>query len=171
MERAQKQELVASLNGIFSTANVVVVTHFSGLNVVEITDLRNRMREAGADFRVTKNRLTRLALEGTVCAPISDLFTGPTAIGFSDDPVSAPKVLAKFARENEKLILLGGIMGDQVLDVDGVKSLAALPSLDEQRAQLVALLATPATRIAAVLAAPGGQVARVIGAYGAKDAA
>ena len=171
MERAQKQELVSSLNGIFSSAGVVVVTHYSGLSVAELTDLRSRLREVGASFRVTKNRLTRLALEGTDCAPIADLFTGPTAIGYSDDPVAAPKILAKFAKENEKLILLGGIMGTQTLDTAGVKALAELPSLDELRAKLVGMISTPATRIAGVLQAPGAQVARVIGAYGAKDAA
>lgn len=171
MDRAQKQEQVTALNGIFSAANVVVVTHYSGLNVAEMSDLRNRMRDAGASFRVIKNRLARLALEGTDCSPIADLFKGPAAIGFSDDPVSAPKVLVKFAKENEKLVILGGIMGTQSLDIDGVKALASLPSLDEQRAQLVSLLQTPATRVAGVLQAPAGQLARVFGAYGATDAA
>ena len=171
MDRAEKQELVASLREVFSSTEVVVVTHYSGLSVTEMNDLRTRMREAGAGLKVTKNRLTRLALEGTDCDPISHLFVGPTAIGFSDDPVAAPKTLAAFAKENEKLRIIGGIMGTSVLDENGIKALAALPSLDELRAKLVGMISTPATRIAGVLQAPAGQVARVIGAYGAKEAA
>lgn len=171
MDRAQKQEMVSSLNKVFAAAEVVVVTHYSGLTVSEMTDLRSRLREAGASFKVTKNRLARLALEGTGCSPIAELMEGPTAIGYSDDPVAAPKVLAKFAKENEKLIIRGGIMGTQMLDVDGVKELGALPSLDELRGKLVGLISAPATRIAGVLQAPGGQLARVFGAYAAQDAA
>ncbi len=171
MDRAQKQEMVTSLNQIFSAAEVVVVTHYSGLTVREMTDLRNQLREAGASFKVTKNRLARLALQGTDCSPISELMEGPTAIGYSDDPVAAPKILAKFAKGNEKLIIRGGMMGSMVLDVDGVKALAALPSLDELRGKIVGLISAPATRIVGVLQAPGGQVARVIGAYAAQDAA
>lgn len=171
MDRAQKQEMVSSLNKVFAAAEVVVVTHYSGLTVSEMTDLRSRLREAGASFKVTKNRLARLALEGTDCSPLAELLEGPTAIGYSDDPVAAPKVLAKFAKENEKLIIRGGIMGTQMLDVDGVKSLGALPSLDELRGKIVGMISTPATRIAGVLQAPGGQLARVFGAYAAQDAA
>lgn len=171
MDRAQKQEMVSSLNQIFAAAEVVVVTHYSGLTVSEMTDLRNRLREAGASFKVTKNRLARLALEGTDCSPISELMEGPTAIGYSDDPVAAPRILAKFAKENEKLIIRGGMMGKLVLDIDAVKSLAALPSLDELRGKIVGIISAPATSIVGVLQAPGGQVARVIGAYAAQDAA
>lgn len=171
MDRAQKQEMVSSLNQIFAAAEVVVVTHYSGLTVSEMTDLRNRLREAGASFKVTKNRLARLALEGTDCSPIAELMEGPTAIGYSDDPVAAPKILAKFARENEKLIIRGGMMGKLVLDVDAVKDLAALPSLDELRGKIVGIISAPATSIVGVLQAPGRQVARVIGAYAAQDAA
>ncbi len=171
MDRAQKQELVSTLNSVFSDTEVVVVTHYIGLSVAEMTDLRNRMREAGASFKVTKNRLTRLALEGTDAGAISDLFTGPTAIGYSDDPVAAPKILSKFAKENENLKILGGVMGKTVLDAAGVNALAIMPSLDELRAKLVSILQTPATRIAGVTQAPAGQLARVFGAYGAKDAA
>lgn len=167
MDRAQKKELVASLKDVFSSTSVVVVTHYKGLNVAEISDLRARMLEAGANFKVTKNRLTRLALEGTQCESIADLLTGPTAIGYSDDPVAAPKVLAKFAKENDNLVILGGAMGETQLDVDGVKSLAELPSLDELRAKIIGMLNTPATRVAGVLQAPAGQLARVFGAYGA----
>lgn len=164
MERAEKDALVSTLNGVFSDAGVVVVTHYSGLNVAELSELRRDMAEAGASFRVTKNRLAKRALEGTPASEITDLFTGPTAIGVSDDPVAAPRILAKFAKANEKLIIRGGIMGETVLDESGVKALADLPSLDELRGKIVGMLNTPATRIAGVLAAPGGQVARVIAA-------
>ncbi len=164
MERAEKDALVSTLNGIFTDANVVVVTHYSGLNVAQLSELRTSMAEAGASFRVTKNRLAKRALEGTPASEITDLFTGPTAIGVSDDPVAAPRILAKFAKANDKLIIRGGIMGDTVLDETGVKALADLPSLDELRGKIVGMLNTPATRIAGVLAAPGGQIARVLAA-------
>ena len=171
MERAEKQDLVASMNGVFSDAASVVVVQYDGLSVAEITSLRNNMRELGASLKVTKNRLTRLALKGTDYEGLTDLFTGPTAIGYADDAVSAAKGLANFAKDNEKLRILGGGMGDIVLDVDGVKALAELPSLDELRGKLVGLLQAPATKIAGVTAAPAGQLARVFSAYGSKDAA
>lgn len=144
---------------------MVVVTHYSGLTVQELGDLRGRMREAGALFKVTKNRLTRLALKDTKFEPLSDMFTGPTAIAYSDDPVAAAKVAVNYAKENEKLIVLGGALDAETLDADGVKVLASMPSLDELRAKIVGMLATPASRVAQVLQAPGGQVARVVGAY------
>lgn len=166
MDRAEKQELVSELNAKFQEAEMVVVTHYSGLTVAEISDLRKQMREAGAGFKVTKNRLTRLALKGTKYEGLDDLFTGPTAIAYStDDPVAPAKVAVKFAKDNEKLVVLGGSLGEEVLDVDGVKSLATMPSLDELRAKIVGMISTPATRIAGVLQAPAGQVARVIGAH------
>ena len=171
MERAQKEELVTHFRDVFSSTSVVVVTHYSGLTVAEMNDLRNKMREVGAEFKVVKNRVTRLALEGTDCAPISDLLTGPTAIGFSNDPVAAPKVLTAFAKANDKLIVIGGVMGGTALDENGVKALASLPSLDELRAKLVGMVQTPATRIAGVTQAPAGQIARVIGAFAAKGEA
>jgi large subunit ribosomal protein L10 len=171
VNRTEKEQTVASLKQMFDDSAIVVVTHYSGLTVAEMTDLRSRMREAGAQFKVTKNRLTRLALEGTTFQPLTDLFTGPTAIAFSADPVAAAKVTAAFAKDNEKLVILGGAFGEQMLDVNGVKTLASLPSLDELRGKLVGLLQAPATKIAGVLQAPAGQVARVIGAYGAKEAA
>ena len=171
MDRAQKAELVTSLNGVFANSAAVIVTHYSGLTVAEISDLRRQMAEAGASFKVSKNRLAKLALEGTPAAGISDLFTGPTAIAYSDDPVAPAKVAVKFAKDNEKLVILGGSMGDTVLDPNGVKALADLPSLDELRGKIVGLLQAPATKIAGVLAAPGGQLARVVGAYANKDAA
>lgn len=149
----------------------MVITHYSGLTVKEMGDLRNKMREAGASFKVTKNRLTRLALEGTKYKDLSDMFTGPTAIAYSEDPVAAAKVSVAFAKTNEKLIILGGGLGDKTLDANGVKALAALPSLDESRANLVGLLNAPATRIAGVLQAPAGQLARVLNARAEQDKA
>lgn len=171
MDRAEKQELVASLKEVFSSASVVVVTHYSGLNVSEMTELRNQVREAGASFRVTQNRLTRLALDGTGYQPLESYFGGPTAIGYSDDPVAAPKALVKFAKENENLVVLGGMMGTDPLDIEDIESLASLPSLDELRVTLVGLISRPATMTVQILQAPAAQLARVITAYGAKDAA
>jgi len=164
VDRSQKEDLVASLRSTFEEASMVVVTHYSGLTVAEMGELRGRMREAGAGFKVTKNRLTRRALEGTQYQYLSDMFTGPTAIAYSSDPVAPARVAVKFAKSNDKLIVLCGAMGGESLDADGVKALAALPSLDELRATIVGMLSTPATRIAGVLQAPAGQVARVIGA-------
>lgn len=171
MDRSEKENLVASLKQVFEEATIVVVTHYSGLTVSDMTDLRGRMREAGANFKVTKNRLTRLALKDTVFENLNDLFIGPTAIAYSDDPVAAAKIAVNFSKDNEKLIILGGAFNGEMLDIGAVISLAKLPSLDELRGKLVALIQTPATRIAGVLQAPAGQVARVIGAYGAKDEA
>jgi large subunit ribosomal protein L10 len=171
VERAQKKELVSSLNEIFTSTGVVVVSHYNGLTVAEMTDLRNKMREAGASLKVTKNRLTRLALEGTDVESITNLFTGPTVIGYSDDPVAAPKILNAFAKDNEKLQILGGAMGTTELDVAGVKNLASLPSLDALRGKLIGCISAPAQKTAAVLQAPAGQLARVFGVYGATDAA
>ncbi|MBT3370159.1 MAG: 50S ribosomal protein L10 [Rhodospirillaceae bacterium] len=171
MDRAQKREAVAELNEVFANASSVVVTHYSGLNVAEISDLRRQMRAAGANFKVTKNRLTKLALDGTPYAPISDLFTGPTAIAFSDDPVAPAKVAIDFAKGNDKLVVLGGAMGDNQLDVAGVKALAALPSLDALRGKLIGVLQAPATKLAGVVQAPASQLARVLSAQGSKDEA
>jgi len=171
VERAEKQDLVASMHETFSAAASVVVVHYDGLTVAEMTALRAGMREVGATLKVTKNRLTRLALKGTEYEGIADLFTGPTAIGYADDAVAAPKALAKFAKGNEKLRILGGGMGDTVLDQAGIKVMASLPSLDELRGKLVGLLQAPAQKLASVTQAPAGQLARVFGAYGDKDAA
>ena len=165
MDRIQKEELVSSLNAVFGAANLVVVTRPVGLTVAESTDLRVRMRESGASYKVTKNRLTRLALKGTKFEPLSDLFTGPTAIAYSEDPIAAAKVAVKYADGNEKLQILGGGLYADMLDPAGVKTLATLPSLDELRARLVGMICTPATRIAGVLQAPAGQLARVVQAY------
>jgi large subunit ribosomal protein L10 len=171
VDRTEKAALVDSLNGVFGSANVVVVTHYSGLSVADMTALRVQMADAGARFRVTKNRLAKRALQGTDKTGLLDLFTGPTAIAVSDDPIAAPKVAVEFAKKNENLVIIGGIMGTTMLDVDGVKALAALPSLDELRGRLIGMISTPATRTAQVLQAPAGQLARVFGAYGAKDEA
>ena len=171
MDRAQKEETVASLKQVFEDSAVVVVTHYSGLTVADMTSLRARMRDAGATFKVTKNRLTRLALEGTQYDGLADLFTGPCAIAYSDDPVAPAKVAVNFSKENEKLVVLGGAFGAEMLDVQRVSELAALPSLDELRGKLVGLLQTPAQNIASVLQAPAGQLARVMGAYGASEEA
>ena len=172
MDRVEKEDLVASLHKTFEDSTIVVVTHYSGLTVAEMGDLRMQMREAGASFKVTKNRLTRRALEGTKYQPLESLFTGPTAIAYSDDPVAAAKAAVNFAKDNEKLIVLGGALGDEQLDIASIKSLASLPSMDELRAKIVGMISTPATRIAGVLQAPAGQIARVISAHSASgDAA
>lgn len=171
MDRAQKEELVASLNETFSQAGLVVVTHYRGLSAAEATELRRRVKEGGARFTVTKNRLTRLALKGTQYEPLTELFDGPTAIAYSDDPLAAARVAVGYAKGNDKLIVLGGAMGERRLDEGDVKALAALPSLDELRSSFIALLQTPATRLATVLQAPAGQLARVMSAYANKDEA
>lgn len=169
MDRAGKEAFVAQLKDSLSGTKSIVVTHFNGLNVGDMNELRNRMREAGAQFRVTKNRLTKLALVGTPYAGIADLFVGPTAIAFSEDLVAPAKVAVEFSKQNENLVVLGGALGEERLDAAGVKTLAALPSLDELRAKIAALVNAPATRIAGVLQAPAGQLARVFGAYGSQS--
>ena len=171
MDRVQKQELVTSLNAIFGSVNLIVVTRPLGLTVAESTDLRVQMRDLGASFKVTKNRLTRLALKGTKFEPLSDLFSGPTAIAYSEDPIAAAKVAVKFANANDKLEIIGGGLFDEVLDPAGIKTLATLPSLDELRAKIVGMISTPATRIAGVLQAPGAPLARVIQAHASQGEA
>lgn len=171
MEKAQKAEVVESLKGLFGEAGTVVVAHYSGMTVAEMGDLRARMRKEGASFRVAKNRLAKRALEGTPVAGIADLFKGPTGIAFSKDPVAAAKVVVAYAKDNNKLVVLGGAMGANVLNVEGIKALASLPSLDELRAKIVGLLQAPATKVATVLQAPAAQLARVLSAYAKKEAA
>lgn len=170
MDRTQKAEAVKSLNGLFADAGAVIVAHYSGMTVAEMGELRARMRKAGASFRVAKNRLAVRALEGTKADGIADLFTGPTGIGYSTDPIAAPKVLVAYAKENDKLKILGGIAVGTVLNVEGVKALAELPSLDQLRAKIIGLLQAPATKVAGVLQAPAGQLARVLSAYANKAA-
>ena len=162
MNRNEKAELIETLQSTLSEATAVVVTHQTGLTVAESSDLRGRMREAGAVFKVTKNRLTKIALQGTKYENITDLFTGPTAMGTSADPVSAAKTLVAFAKENDKLTIVGGALDGKVLDKVGVEALAKLPSLDELRASLVGLLNAPATKVARVAQAPAAKLARVI---------
>ncbi len=171
MERAEKRELVTALHGVFENTDVVVVAHYQGLTVAQMSTLRGRMKAAGGSMKVAKNRLAKIALQGTDIAHIADLFTGPTVIAYSNDPVAAPKVAVDFAKTNDKLVILGGALGRTTLDANGVKALATMPSLDELRARLVGMIKTPATRIAGVLQAPGGQVARVLAAYAKKDEA
>ena len=163
--------MVSGLNDVFSNAGVVVVAHYSGLTVADMTTLRSRMKAAGGSLKVAKNRLVKLALKGTDAEHISSLFQGPTVIAYSDDPVAAPKVAADFAKANDKFVILGGAFGKTNLDAGGVEALAKMPSLDELRARIVGMINTPATRIAGVLQAPAGQLARVLGAYAAKDEA
>jgi large subunit ribosomal protein L10 len=171
VDRSEKQQLITSLHKTLKTAQLVVITRQSGLTVAEVTNLRRQMRQAGASYKVTKNRLARLALEGTEFEGLKSMFTGPTAIAYSADPIAAAKVAVTYANSNQKLKIVGGAMGGQVLDPTGVKALATLPSLDELRAKIVGVLVTPATRIAAVLQAPGAQLARVLKAYASKGEA
>jgi large subunit ribosomal protein L10 len=171
VDRAQKEEKVASLHTALQSATLVVVAHQNGMSVSESTDLRRAMYQAGARFRITKNRLARIALKGTRYEGLADLFTGPTAVALSEDPVAAAKVAVDYAKKNERLVILGGSLGEQTLDTAGVEALATLPSLDELRARLVGMIQTPATRVAGVLQAPAGQLARVLGAYARKDEA
>lgn len=165
MNREQKKELISVLNGVFLESELVVVTQYKGITVAEISALRADIRKAGAGFRVTKNRITRLALEGTEYDTLADMFTGPTAIAYSKDPVAAAKAVVDFAKKNEKLVIVGAVMNGQALDAAAVKALASLPSLDELRGTLVGLLQAPASRIARIANAPATQLARVLDAY------
>jgi large subunit ribosomal protein L10 len=169
MDRAQKAEQVAELKQTFNEASAVVITRNLGLTVAQSTTLRNRMREAGASYKVAKNTLALIAVEGTTYAPISDMLTGPTALATSSDPVAAAKVAVDFAKTTDRFEIVGGAMGDTLLDVNGVKALAELPSLDELRAKIVGLIQAPATKVAQVIQAPAAQLARVFGAYAAKE--
>jgi len=169
MDRAQKSEQVAALKRVFNETQVVVIARNLGLTVAQSTDLRNRMRDAGARYKVAKNTLALIAVEGTTYAPISDMLTGPTALATSADPVAAAKVAVDFAKTNDRFEIVGGAMGDTLLDVAGVKALAELPSLDELRARIVGLVQAPATKIAQLVNAPAAKLARVFGAYAAKE--
>ena len=169
MDRTEKQEFVAELASVFAETSMVVVTQNQGLTVAEVTALRVKMRAAGVTFKVAKNRLANLALEGTRFDGIAPMLKGPTALAWSKDPVAVAKTAVEFAKTNEKFVLIGGALGTQTLDVSGLKALAELPSLDTLRAGLLGMIQTPATRIAGVLQAPAGQLARVFGAYAKKD--
>lgn len=169
MDRAEKREFVTELNGVFKAAGSVVVAHYAGLTVAQMNDLRSKMRAAGGTVKVAKNRLAKIALQGTESEGVADLFKGQTLIAYSDDPITAPKIASEFAKGTDKLVILGGAMGSTTLNADAVKALATLPSLDELRAKIVGMIQTPATRIAQVVNAPAGGVARVIGAYARKN--
>jgi len=171
MDRSQKTEAVAELNRTFNEVGVVVVTRNLGLTVAQSTQLRMKMRDAGASYRVSKNKLAKIALEGTDYAGLSDLLTGPTALATSIDPVAAAKAAIDFAKTNDKFEIVGGSMGSQMLDAEGVKALASLPSLDELRSKIVGLLVAPATKLAIITQAPAAQLARVLSAYAEKEAA
>ncbi len=171
MDKAAKRELVGTLNTVFSETSVVVVAHYAGLTVADMQKLRSQMKQAGATVKVAKNRLAKIALEGTDVASVGTLLKGPTLLAYSSDPVAAPKVAVDFAKVNDKLVILGGAMGSTALDANGVKALATMPSLDELRARLVGLIQAPATKIAQLSTAPAAKLARVFGAYAERDAA
>jgi len=171
VDRAAKKELVAELNGVFKDTNVVVVAHYAGLTVAQMQTLRKQMKQAGAAVKVAKNRLAKIALEGTGAAVVMPLLKGPTVIAYSRDPVAAPKVANDFAKNNEKFVILGGAMGKTALNPDGIKVLASLPSLDELRGKIVGLLQAPATKVAQLVNAPAAKLARVVQAHATKGEA
>ena len=171
MDRSQKAEAVASLNATFNEVGVVVVTRNLGMSVAQSTALRVKMRDSGASFKVSKNSLAKLAVANTDYAGIGELLTGPVALATSVDPVAAAKVAVDFAKTNEKLEIVGGAIGSVVLDAEGIKALASLPSLDELRARLIGLVQAPATKIAQLTTAPAAKLARVFAAYAEKEAA
>ena len=171
MDKTQKAEVVGDLNGLVANAGSVVIAHYTGMTVAEMGVLRARMRAEGAYFKVAKNRLAVRALKGTAAEPIAHLLKGPTGIAYSKDPIAASRAAVAYAKENSKLVILGGVVGTTTLNPEGVKALAELPSLDALRGKIVGLLVAPATKIAGIVQAPAGQLARVIGAYAQKDAA
>jgi large subunit ribosomal protein L10 len=171
VDRAQKRELVTRLNEQWKTSGVIVVAHYKGMTVAQMTDFRKRVKDAGGVVKVTKNRLARLAVKGTDVESISDLLEGQTCVAYSEDPISAARISVKYARENEKLVILGGAMGKARLDSAGVKALADLPSLDELRGKLIGLLQAPASKIARIVKEPGGMLARVLAAKGSQEEA
>ena len=171
MDRTEKRDFVAGLNAALADTAMIVVTRNQGLTVSEATDLRRRMRAAGATFKVAKNRLTHLALEGTRFDGLKPMLKGPTALAWALDPVAVAKAAVEFARTNEKLVLIGGSLGARTLDAPGVRALAELPSLETLRGRLVGMISSPATRVAGMLQAPGGQLARVFGALARKEEA
>jgi len=171
VDRAAKAESIAELKGVFNASGVVVVAHYAGLTVAQMSTLRRQARQAGASVKVAKNRLAKIALEGTDVASVAALLKGPTVIAYSGDPIAAPKVVADFAKANEKFVILGGAMGKTALNPDGVKALASLPSLDELRAKMVGLIQAPATKLAQLTNAPAAKLARVVQAYANKGAA
>ena len=171
MDRTEKREFVASLGIVFAETSMVVVTRNDGMTVAQVSDLRRRMRASGSTYKVAKNRLAVLALDGTKFDGIAPMLKGPTALAWSRDPVAVAKAAVDYAKANEKFVVLGGALGPQMLDADGIRALAELPSLDQLRGKLLGLLQAPATRIAGVLQAPAGQLARVFAAYAKRDEA
>jgi large subunit ribosomal protein L10 len=171
VNRAEKKQAVETLNGVFKATNVAIVAHYSGLTVAQMQTLRKQMKQAGASVKVAKNRLAKIALEGTDVVAIGSLLKGPTVIATSSDPIAAPKVAVEFAKAHEKFVILGGSMGKTVLNPDSVKALASLPSLDELRGKLVGLIQAPATKLAQLANAPAAKVARVVQAYASKGEA
>ena len=171
MDRSQKADSVAQLNAVFNEVSVVVVTRNLGLSVGQSTALRGKMRDAGASYKVAKNRLAKLALKDTQYEGLEDLLTGPTALAWSTDPVAAAKAAVDFAKTNDKLEIVGGAMGSTKLDAEGIKALASMPSLDELRAKLIGLVNAPATKVVQLVNAPASKLARVFAAYGDKEAA
>ena len=171
MDKAGKSAALENLKGVFEGAGVVVVTHYTGLTVAEMTKLRGMLRKDGAHFKVVKNRLAKIALGGAGGDQAQALFQGPVAIAYSPDPVAAAKAADEFAKENSKLVIIGAVMGEKVLDANGVEALAKLPSLDQLRGKLIGLIQAPATKVAGVIQAPASQLARVVSAYASKDAA
>jgi len=171
MDRTEKAAAVAELNRNFAEVGVVVVTRNLGMTVAQSTVLRGKMRAAGAAYKVSKNKLARIALDGTDYGSIGDMLTGPVGLATSTDPVAAAKVAVDFAKTNDKFEIVGGAMGSTALDVAGVQALATLPSLDELRAKIVGLIVAPATKLATITQAPAAQIARVLSAYAEKEAA
>jgi len=169
VDKLKKEQVVASLQESFANASTIVVTHYKGLTVAEITNLRQSMRKLGADFKVTKNSLTKLALKNTQYEKLSELLVGPVAIAYSTDPIAAAKGIVEFANDNEKLVIIGGAVGSEAIDLNRIKTLAKLPSLDQLRSNIIGIINAPATRIACILQAPGSQVARVISAHATKN--
>jgi len=171
LDRTEKREFVAGLHDALSGVSMIVITRNQGLTVAEATELRRRMRAAGATFKVAKNRLAHLALEGPQFDGLKPLLKGPTALAWAEDPVAVAKTTVEFARTNEKFVLIGGALGSRTLDAAGIRALAELPSLDTLRARIVGMITTPPTRIAGVLQGPGGQLARVFGAFAKREEA
>ena len=159
MNKEKKQNYISEMTTQFDKSEAVIVTHYQGLTVKQLDELRTKMREHGIIFKITKNRITKLALEKTRCKDLSNLFTGPTAVALSDDAITSAKILTKFSKDNDKLKILGGIMGNDILDVAGVKNVATLPTLDEARAKIVGILRSPAQKIASILLAPASKIA------------
>ena len=171
MDRAQKHAFVGEMAQVFEESGVVVVAHYAGMSVANMQDLRAQMKKAGGTVRVAKNRLVKLAIKDTEKEGLSDILIGQSVYAYSEDPITAAKVMVDYAKKNDSLVIRGGVMGSTILDENGVKSLASMPSLDELRGKIVGLVVAPATKVAQVLQAPAGQLARVFAAYGDKDEA